>query len=71
MFTLDSLEPLFIDGPSGEHAQEDVLLLQTLRDQNLICFIVMERTRGAPSDLMGNEGFLVDGIIELDWTDER
>jgi KaiC/GvpD/RAD55 family RecA-like ATPase len=38
---------------------------KTLRDQNLVCFIVMERSRGGPSDLLGNEGFLVDGIIEL------
>jgi KaiC/GvpD/RAD55 family RecA-like ATPase len=25
----------------------------------------MERAPGSPSDLLGNEGFLVDGIIEM------
>ena len=42
-----------------------------LRDQNLISLIVMERSRGGPSDLLGNEGFLVDGIIELGLTVRR
>jgi len=36
-----------------------------LREQNLIAFIIMERAPGAQSDLLGNEGFLVDGIIEV------
>jgi len=38
---------------------------KTLRDCNLTCFIVMERGPNTPSELLGDEGFLVDGIIEL------
>ena len=38
---------------------------KNLRDLSLMSFIVMERAPGTPSDLLGNEGFLVDGIIEL------
>jgi KaiC/GvpD/RAD55 family RecA-like ATPase len=36
-----------------------------LRDNNLTAFIVMERSIGSESQLLGNEGFLVDGIIML------
>ncbi|MCK4265788.1 MAG: signal transduction protein, partial [Thermoplasmata archaeon] len=35
------------------------------RDNNLTAFAVMERSIGAESALLGNEGFLVDGIIML------
>lgn len=38
---------------------------KTLRDYNLTSFIVMERGPNTPSELLGDEGFLVDGIIEL------
>jgi KaiC/GvpD/RAD55 family RecA-like ATPase len=38
---------------------------KTLRDLNLMSFIVMERSPNAPSELLGNEGFPVDGIIEM------
>jgi len=30
-----------------------------------VSFIVMERSPGGLSELLGNEGFLVDGIIEM------
>jgi KaiC/GvpD/RAD55 family RecA-like ATPase len=36
-----------------------------LRDNNITAFIVMERSADAESQLLGNEGFLVDGIIML------
>jgi KaiC/GvpD/RAD55 family RecA-like ATPase len=66
VFTLDSLGALYSLMDSDENMRKKMFyFFKKLRDQNLVCFIVMERTRGAPSDLMGNEGFLVDGIIEL------
>ena len=36
-----------------------------LRKNNLISFIIMERSKDGESHLMGNEGFLSDGIIVL------
>jgi KaiC/GvpD/RAD55 family RecA-like ATPase len=36
-----------------------------LRDYNLISLVVMERELGGQSQLLGNEGFLVDGIVML------
>ena len=36
-----------------------------LRDNNLISFIIMERAKEGESHLLGNEGFLSDGIIVL------
>lgn len=66
VFTLDSLGALYSLMESSANMRKKMFyFFKTLRDQNLVCFIVMERSRGAPSDLMGNEGFLVDGIIEL------
>jgi KaiC/GvpD/RAD55 family RecA-like ATPase len=36
-----------------------------LRDNNLTAFIIMERSLSGESQLLGNEGFLADGIIML------
>jgi KaiC/GvpD/RAD55 family RecA-like ATPase len=36
-----------------------------LRENNLISFIIMERAKEGESHLLGNEGFLSDGIIVL------
>ncbi len=38
---------------------------QHLRQKELYCFIIMERAIGGESNLLGNEGFLSDGIILL------
>jgi KaiC/GvpD/RAD55 family RecA-like ATPase len=66
VFTLDSLGALYslMDDAKGMR-KKMFYFFKTLRDYNLITFIVMERVPGTPSDLLGNEGFLVDGIIEL------
>ncbi|MFO7619455.1 MAG: ATPase domain-containing protein [Thermoplasmata archaeon] len=66
VFSLDSLGALY-------SLMEDVTKMRKrmfyffkmLRDNNLTAFIVMERSLGAESQLLGNEGFLVDGIIML------
>lgn len=66
MFTLDSLGALYSLMEDSESMRKKMFyFFKGLRDQNLVSFIVMERNRGGPSDLLGNEGFLVDGIIEL------
>jgi len=36
-----------------------------LRDNELTCLVVMERAPNGESQLLGNEGFLVDGIVVL------
>jgi len=66
VFALDSLGALYSLMDDSENMRKKMFyFFKTLRDQNLVSFIVMERSRGGPSDLLGNEGFLVDGIIEL------
>ncbi len=66
VFSLDSLGALYslMDDVKGMR-KKMFYFFKTLRDYNLMSFIVMERNSGTPSDLLGNEGFLVDGIIEL------
>jgi KaiC/GvpD/RAD55 family RecA-like ATPase len=66
VFALDSLGALYSLMDSSDNMRKRMFyFFKNLRDQNLVCFIIMERTRGGPSELLGNEGFLVDGIIEL------
>jgi KaiC/GvpD/RAD55 family RecA-like ATPase len=66
VFALDSLGALYSLMDDSDNMRKKMFyFFKTLRDQNLVSFIVMERSRGGPSDLLGNEGFLVDGIIEL------
>ncbi|HVO77246.1 MAG TPA: ATPase domain-containing protein [Methanomassiliicoccales archaeon] len=66
VFTLDSLGALYslMEDSTGMRKRM-FYFFKNLRDLGLMSFIVMERAPGTPSDLLGNEGFLVDGIIEL------
>jgi len=66
VFTLDSLGALYSLMEDSEGMRKKMFyFFKTLRDLNLISFIVMERAPNTPSDLLGNEGFLTDGIIEM------
>jgi KaiC/GvpD/RAD55 family RecA-like ATPase len=66
VFALDSLGALYSLMEDQEGMRKKMFyFFKSLRDLNLISFVVMERSIGTPSDLLGNEGFLVDGIIEL------
>lgn len=66
VFTLDSLGALYsLMESTGNMRKNMFYFFKALRDQNLVCFIVMERSPDGPSELLGNEGFLVDGIIDL------
>jgi KaiC/GvpD/RAD55 family RecA-like ATPase len=66
VFTLDSLGALYslMENVDGMR-RKMFYFFKALRDMDLISFIVMEKSAGDPSELLGNEGFLVDGIIEL------
>jgi len=66
VFALDSLGALYSLMEDVKGIRKKMFyFFKTLRDYNLTCFIVMERGPNTPSELLGDEGFLVDGIIEL------
>ena len=66
VFTLDSLGALYslMDNVEGMRTKM-FYFFKMLRDHNLTCFVIMERAPETESQLLGNEGFLVDGIIML------
>lgn len=65
-FTLDSLGALYSLMDGQENMRKKMYhFFQLLRDLNLYSFIVMERSQDTESSLLGNEGFLADGIIYL------
>ena len=66
VFALDSLGALYSLMENNENMRKRMFyFFKMLRDNNLICLIVMERSLGGESQLLGNEGFLVDGIVML------
>jgi KaiC/GvpD/RAD55 family RecA-like ATPase len=65
-FALDSLGALYSLMENVENMRKRMFyFFKTLREKNLISFIVMERTITGDAQLLGNEGFLADGIIML------
>ncbi len=66
VFALDSLGALYsLMSTNANMRKRMFYFFKMLRDNNLIALIVMERSLGGDSQLLGNEGFLVDGIIML------
>ena len=66
IFALDSLGALYsLMEDESKMRKRMFYFFKMLRDNNLTALIVMERSLGAESQLLGNEGFLVDGIIML------
>ncbi len=66
VFALDSLGALYsLMEDVTQMRKRMFYFFKMLRDNNLICFVVMERGLGGESQLLGNEGFLVDGIMML------
>lgn len=66
VFALDSLGALYsLMENNGNMRKRMFYFFKMLRDNNLIALIVMERSLGGESHLLGNEGFLVDGIVML------
>jgi KaiC/GvpD/RAD55 family RecA-like ATPase len=65
-FALDSLGALYSIMDGQENMRKKMYhFFQLLRDLNLYSFIIMERSQDGESNLLGNEGFLGDGIIYL------
>lgn len=66
IFILDSLGALYSLMEDVSNMRKKMFyLFKMLRDNNLYSFVVMERALEGESQLLGNEGFLVDGIIML------
>lgn len=66
VFALDSLGALYsLLSLQGDIRKRMFYFFKMLRDHGLISFVLMERSLGGESQLLGNEGFLVDGIIML------
>ncbi len=65
-FTLDSLGALYSLLPDLDNVRQKMFyFMRTLRSYDLYSFIIMEEPIGGGSNYLGNEGFLVDGIIHL------
>ncbi len=66
MFALDSLGALYSLMENTSNMRKRLFyFFKMLRDNNLISLVVMERSPDGESQLLGNEGFLVDGILLL------
>ncbi len=66
LFTLDSLGALYSLMENVANMRKKMFyFFKMLRDLDLYSFVVMERSMGAEANLLGNEGFLVDGVINL------
>lgn len=66
IFALDSLGALYALMEDVTQMRKRMFyFFKMLRDNNLTAFLVMERSSDSESQLLGNEGFLVDGIIML------
>ncbi|MCX8173955.1 MAG: signal transduction protein [Thermoplasmata archaeon] len=66
VFCLDSLGALYSLMEDQKNMRNKMFyFFKMLRDNNLVSFVVMERSPGGESQILGNEGFLVDGIISL------
>lgn len=66
MFGLDSLGALYSLMENTTNMRKRMFyFFKMLRDNELTSLIIMERSADAESQLLGNEGFLVDGIMML------
>lgn len=66
VFALDSLGALYSLMEHEENMRKKMFyFFKLLRDLDLYSFVVMERSMGAEANLLGNEGFLVDGVMML------
>lgn len=66
VFALDSLGALYSLMENVENMRKRMYyFFKMLRDNNMMAFLIMERTLNGDAQLLGNEGFLVDGIIHL------
>lgn len=66
LFAIDSLGALYSLMEDTTNLRKRMFhFFKMLRDSNLISFVILERSADSDAHVMGNEGFLVDGIIHL------
>jgi KaiC/GvpD/RAD55 family RecA-like ATPase len=66
MFALDSLGALYSLMENTANMRKRMFyFFKMLRDNDLVSLVIMERNPDGESQLLGNEGFLVDGILLL------
>jgi KaiC/GvpD/RAD55 family RecA-like ATPase len=66
MIVVDSLGALYSLMEDVKDMRKKMFyFFKMLRDNNLTAFIIMERSLSGESQLLGNEGFLADGIVML------
>ena len=66
IFVLDSLGALYSLMEDVENMRKKMFyFFKMLRDSNLFSLVIMERSLSGESQLLGNEGFLADGIVML------
>ncbi len=66
VFAMDSLGALYSLMENEKNMRKKMFyFFKLLRDLDLYSFVVMERSLGGEANLLGNEGFLVDGVIML------
>lgn len=66
VFALDSLGALYSLMDNMDNMRKRMFyFFKMLRDNNLTAFMVMERPLHGETQFLGNEGFLVDGIINM------
>jgi KaiC/GvpD/RAD55 family RecA-like ATPase len=66
VFALDSLGALYSLMENVDNLRKKMYyFFRMLRENNLIAFVVMESNLQGTTQLLGNEGFLVDGIINV------
>jgi KaiC/GvpD/RAD55 family RecA-like ATPase len=66
IFVLDSLGALYSLMEDVKDMRKKMFyFFKMLRDNNLTCFVIMERSLSGESQMLGNEGFLADGIMLL------
>src|SRR6266704_793658 len=66
LFALDSLGALYSLMENTSNMRKRMFyFFKMLRDNELTSLVVMERAPNGESQLLGNEGFLVDGIVML------
>jgi KaiC/GvpD/RAD55 family RecA-like ATPase len=66
LFALDSLGALYSLMEDSKNMRKKMWhFFKMLRDNNLIGFVILEKAFTGDTHLLGNEGFLVDGIITL------
>ena len=66
VFAFDSLGALYSLMEDTAHMRRKIFhFFKLIRELNLVTFLIMERAHMGEASILGNEGFLTDGIVHL------